>query len=178
MASHISLEKLQETLINAGLHYTIGTSSPTHHHIHHHQKKGYGVYYCPMHCEGKKNTINMVIVLCGMDLIEQVNITQATQYTCPMHPDVIKDNPGACPICGMDLISLDSSENNEQKVYNELPKKIKISVIFTLPIFIIAMGDLIPTNPLANIMSQESWNWVQFILTLPVVFYTCWICLL
>jgi Cu2+-exporting ATPase len=46
----------------------------------------------------------------------------------------------------------------------------KIASIFTLPIFIIAMSDMIPNNPLMQVMDSLQWNWVHFALSLPVVF--------
>ncbi|NOX35657.1 MAG: copper-translocating P-type ATPase [Deltaproteobacteria bacterium] len=178
MTSHIALEKLQETLLKAGLHYTIEMPGTEHHdHLHDEilRQKGNGVYYCPMHCEDEKTyDEHGSCPVCGMDLLEQPGLVQGTEYTCPMHPEIVKDKPGACPVCGMDLTPLNPSDSNEQKIYKELLKKMKIAIAFSLPIFIIAMGDLIPGKPLTNVMDQQSWNWVQFILTLPVVFYACW----
>lgn len=29
---------------------------------------------------------------------------EGVYYTCPMHPEVKKDEPGQCPVCGMDLV--------------------------------------------------------------------------
>jgi len=180
MTSHISVEKLQETLLKAGLHYTIKLpgheSLHTHeHHLHEHVKDGNGTFYCHMLCEGEKTydkTGNCPV--CGMELVEQPKQAQATKYTCPMHPEIIKDASGSCPICGMDLVLMEPSESEEDKTYNELLKKMKIAVSFTVPIFIIAMADLIPGNPLGNVFSQVTWNWVQLILSLPVVFYATW----
>ena len=138
-------------------------------------QNGNGVFYCPMHCEGDKTYDQPGdCPVCGMDLVEQPNQQQATQYTCPMHPEIIKDRPGSCPICGMDLVPLDPTEANEKKAYQKLVTKMKVATLFTVPVFIIAMSDLIPGQPLAGMMSQESWNWVQFLFTLPVVFYSCW----
>ena len=175
MSSHISIEKLQETLLKAGLHYTIEMPG---HNKHVEGKKlvdGNGVFYCPMHCEGEKIYTSQVgCPVCGMDLVEQPKAVQTTQYTCSMHPEVIKDEPGSCPICGMDLIPMEPSESKEDKTYRKLLIKMKIALLFTVPIFIIAMGELIPGNPLAKIFPQHTWNWIQLILSLPVVFYTCW----
>ena len=175
MSSHISIEKLQETLLKAGLHYTIEMPG---HNKHVEGKKlddGNGVFYCPMHCEGEKIYTSQVgCPVCGMDLVEQPKAVQTTQYTCSMHPEVIKDEPGSCPICGMDLIPMEPSESKEDKTYRKLLIKMKIALFFTVPIFIIAMGELIPGNPLAKIFPQHTWNWIQLILSLPVVFYTCW----
>ena len=150
-----------------------------HEHKHEPVKDGNGIFYCPMHCEGDK-TYNKPgnCPVCGMDLLEQPKAVTEVQYTCPMHPEVIKDEPGSCPICGMDLIPMEPSESEEEKTYKKLVKKMKIATLFTVPIFIIAMLEFFPNNSLSDslmeLMPQHSWNWVQLILSLPVVFYACW----
>ena len=136
-----------------------------------------GKYHCPMHCEGDKVYDDAGdCPVCGMDLVKVPNLTAASiQYTCPMHAEIVKEKPGDCPICGMDLVQMEPAADEEEAVYQKLLNKMKISVLFTLPIFIIAMAELIPGNPLAKLLSQNSWNWVQLLLSLPVVFYACWI---
>ena len=150
--------------------------------IHEHQHKespkvdGNGTYYCPMHCEGEKTYDKPGdCPVCGMDLVEQPKAITEQQYTCPMHPEVIQDGPGSCPKCGMDLVLVEPTESSEQKIYKELARKMKISLLFTIPVFFISMSDMLPNNPLIQVMDHNKWNWVQFILTIPIVFYTCWI---
>ena len=134
-----------------------------------------GKYYCPMHCEGEKVYDKAGdCPVCGMDLVQQASLSQSVQFTCPMHPEIVKDEPGICPICGMDLVPNEPSDSQENKTYNDLVKKMKIAVAFTIPVFAIAMSEMLPHNPLMQIMDMAKWNWVQFILTLPVVFYACW----
>jgi len=182
MEHHISTETLQQDFLKAGLHYTI-----TDYNDHSANKKtdkpiaikpikdGNGVFYCPMHCEGEKTYDKAGdCPVCGMDLIEQPKAIQATQYTCPMHPEIIKDEPGSCPICGMDLVPMEPAESEEDKTYLKLLKKMKLSVIFAVPVFIISMSMHLPSNPLLKLMPQYIWDWMQLILTLPIVFYTCW----
>jgi Cu2+-exporting ATPase len=91
-----------------------------------------------------------------------------------MHPEIIRDEPGSCPICGMDLVPLEVEEQEEDKTYIKLLRKFRIAVIFTIPVFIIAMSEMIMNNPLLKIMPWEYWNWVQLGLSLPVVFYAAW----
>ncbi|SOC80007.1 Cu2+-exporting ATPase [Salinimicrobium sediminis] len=138
--------------------------------------KGTGTFYCPMHCEGDKTYDKPGdCPVCGMDLVEEVSLkAEKPLYTCPMHPEIQKDEPGSCPICGMDLVRMEPEASAEQKSYQKLLKKFKIAVAFTVPIFLIAMGEMIPGNPIYDWMSMQAWNWVQFALSLPVVFYATW----
>ena len=91
-----------------------------------------------------------------------------------MHPEVVKDKPGACPICGMDLVPMQPDLSSEEKTYRKLLKKFWIAVAFTLPIFLIAMSEMIPDNSLYDVLEQKYWNWIQFALSIPVVFYATW----
>ena len=132
-------------------------------------------YHCPMHCEGDKNYNKAGdCPVCGMHLekVHELSNTK-TLFTCPMHPEIIQDHTGSCPICGMDLVPMNPKDSEDQKTYTDLVKKMKVAVICTVPVFAIAMTEMISNNPLLRIMDASKWNWVQFILTLPVVFYAC-----
>ncbi|MGL2986389.1 heavy metal translocating P-type ATPase [Flavobacterium sp. RSSA_27] len=136
-----------------------------------------GKYYCPMHCEGEKVYDKAGdCPVCGMDLVKAPDLNDVkTLFTCPMHPEIIKEQPGSCPICGMDLVPMEPNDSEDQKNYKNLVHKLKVAVIFTIPVFAIAMIEMMPNNPLLKIMDAIKWNWVQLVLTLPVVFYACWI---
>lgn len=100
-------------------------------------------------------------------------------FYCPMHceGDKTYDKPGDCPVCGMDLVeevSSHSESSAEENNYKKLLKKFWWSVTFTLPIFLIAMSDMIPNNPLYDVLELKYWNWIEFALSIPVVFYTTW----
>ena len=199
MDTHVSTEKLQEALSVAG-NYTIEmTHHPSHdehgniqhqdvqsNHAHSHQHSGTmtlkpptanngGKYYCPMHCEGDKlydKPGNCPV--CGMNLEKVPELTAVkSQYTCPMHPEIIQDGPGSCPICGMDLIPMTPTED-EDGTYKELLKKFKVAVLFTVPIFIISMGEMIPGNPISYVLPAGVSNWLQLLFSLPVIFYATW----
>jgi Cu+-exporting ATPase len=184
MQSHIPLEKLQKALKNSGGNYSITLpmkemSSPEMSPPRLSPKsiaKGSGVFYCPMHCEGSKTYDKEgSCPICGMDLVEQPTSKRSTQqYTCPMHPEIIRDEPGACPICGMDLVPLKANVEEEDKTYRNLLRKFIVACVFTIPIFIMAMMEMLPNNPLFKIMELKYWNYVQLALSIPVVFYATW----
>ena len=194
MKSHIPIETFQEALKQDGSSYSIHKPGEHHHkddsdkvNAEHSRStkakkgkpkgKGTGTFYCPMHCEGDKTYDKPGdCPVCGMDLVEEQNLSATTseKWTCPMHPEVVKDEPGSCPICGMDLVPMEPDLSAEEKTYKKLLKKFWIATAFTLPIFIIAMSEMIADNPLYDILELKYWNWIQFVLSLPVVFYATW----
>ncbi|WP_347173813.1 heavy metal translocating P-type ATPase [Polaribacter uvawellassae] len=180
MDAHISIETFQNALKNDGEQYSIHNLGEQHHHeVKKEEKpkgKGTGTFYCPMHCEGDKIYDKAGdCPVCGMDLVEERNLAStSTEFICPMHPEVVKDKPGSCPICGMDLVPAEADISAEEKTYKKLLKKFWVASIFTLPIFIIAMSEMLTKNPLFELMHQKYWNWIQFVLSIPVVFYATW----
>src|ERR1035437_7444367 len=96
-------------------------------------------------------------------------------YTCPMHPEVKQNHPGACPKCGMTLVQeTTGDESHEDDAYLIMLKKFRIALLFSIPVFIISMSDLIPFLHLDSIFSKKVWSWIEFVLATPVVFYCGW----
>ena len=182
MESPMPIETFQEALKNDGGSYSIHKQGEYPDEteaikIKKGSVKGTGTFYCPMHCEGDKTYEKAGdCPVCGMDLVEEQNITTITssQWTCPMHPEIIKEQSGSCPICGMDLVPMEAETSEEDKIYHRLLKKFWIAVAFTVPIFLIAMSEMLHRNPLYGLLNQKYWNWIQFALSIPVVFYATW----
>jgi len=107
---------------------------------------------------------------------ETLKVKETGVYYCPMHCEADKTyiKAGNCPVCGMDLVPLEASSSGEDKTYKKLLRKFWIALAFTLPIFLIAMSEMLNNNPLYIILEQKYWNWVQFVLSIPVVFYASW----
>ncbi len=92
--------------------------------------------------------------------------------------DKTYNHPGDCPVCGMDLVEQLSSSTTEgdtaeKEKLQKLRRHLWGAIAFTLPIFIIAMSGMWHHNPMYRLMPLKGWNWVQFFLSLPVVFYFC-----
>ena len=179
MESHIPLETFEEALKNDGGRYHIHKQGHQIDEVKKDEKakgKGTGTFYCPMHCEGEKTYDKAGdCPVCGMDLVEERSLSATSaKFTCPMHAEIVRDEPGSCPICGMDLVPLEADASEDDKTYQKLLKKFWIAVAFTVPIFLIAMSEMIMDNPLYSIFSQKNWNWIQLVLSIPVVFYATW----
>lgn len=186
MDSHIPIAVFEQVLEDDGGQYTIALPDDTEAEERYLAEKKKrreelenmtgAVFYCPMHCEGDKTYDKPGdCPVCGMDLVpEASSIPAKVQFTCPMHPEVVSDDPGSCPICGMDLVPIEPAVTEEMKTYKKLLNKFWIALAFTIPIFIIAMSDMLPNNPFPKWMPMIYWDWIQFVLSIPVVFYATW----
>ena len=134
-------------------------------------------YYCPMGCEGDKTyDAPGDCPVCGMHLQKaESNQASTVTYTCPMHPEIKQKKPGSCPKCGMDLIPEKGEvTSEEEKAYKKMAKKFWIALALSIPVFLIAMSELLSFLHLESIASKNVWGWVQFVLATPVVFYSSW----
>ena len=131
------------------------------------------MYTCPMHPEVMQEGPGDCPD-CGMAL-EPATVTAAptrTRYTCPMHPEVVEDGPGDCPICGMALepVTVTVEEEVNPELIN-MSRRFWISLALTVPVVVLAMGDLIPGQPLQDLISARLSDWVEFALATPVVLW-------
>jgi Cu+-exporting ATPase len=101
-------------------------------------------------------------------------LSPGATYTCPMHPEIERDGPGDCPICGMALepktISAANPEDDSELV--DMTRRFWIGAVLTLPVFLLAMSHLLPNAPAW--LSGDASRWIQFALTTPVVLWAGW----
>jgi Cu+-exporting ATPase len=97
------------------------------------------------------------------------------EYTCPMHPEIVRDAPGSCPICGMALeprtVSLEEEENPE---LTEMSRRFWVSLALSLPLLLIGMSEFIPGLDIARLMPMRAWRWIELALATPVVLWGAW----
>ncbi|WAC27432.1 heavy metal translocating P-type ATPase [Ancylobacter sp. SL191] len=98
-------------------------------------------------------------------------VPEGTEFTCPMHPEIVQVGPGTCPICGMALepmlVSLDDGPNHE---LIDMTRRFWIGLALTLPVFALEMGaHLIPA--LHHLVPPGISAWVQLVLATPVVLW-------
>ena len=97
---------------------------------------------------------------------------QGQEYTCPMHPQIVQNQPGNCPICGMNLEPKDLQSQPDETEYRDMVRRFWIGVILTIPILLLEM--------IPMIFSTKEWTSPafsrigQFILSTPVVLWAGW----
>jgi P-type Cu+ transporter len=96
--------------------------------------------------------------------IQQVTKTSEIEFTCPMHPEIVQIGFGMCPKCGMALEPKTFTLQEDTTEFDDMKHRFWISLVFTLPIFLLSMSEMFVHIP--------SWSvWIQFILAIPVVSY-------
>ena len=99
--------------------------------------------------------------------------TQA-EYVCPMHPEVVRAEPGACPICGMALEPRTISEHEDNPELAQMQRRFWACLALTLPVFAVAMSDMIPGQPAQRALGASTYSWLQLLLATPVVLWGGW----
>lgn len=117
-------------------------------------------------CDHKKST----------RIVQEERTDEIVQYTCPMHPEIIRNAPGNCPICGMALepktISIENVQNSE---LIDMSRRFWISLILTIPILFLTMGQHIPWfSSIIETISPRISAWVQFALATIVTLWCGW----
>ncbi|MBI3992350.1 MAG: YHS domain-containing protein, partial [Candidatus Lambdaproteobacteria bacterium] len=145
-------------------------------HAHGHKARGQetpGVnYVCPM-CPGVKESKPGACPSCGMALEpDRVAAPRtATEYTCPMHPEIVRLEPGACPLCGMALEARTVTLEEAHPELDDMRRRFWVSLLFTLPVLLLVMGDMLPGHPLSAWLGHRPLSWLQLALATPVVLW-------
>jgi Cu+-exporting ATPase len=133
-------------------------------------------FTCPMHPEVRSAEPG-ACPKCGMTL-EPLTIEvpkRKTQFTCPMHPEIIRDAPGSCPICGMALepVTIEVHEEENPELV-DMRRRLWVSVVLTIPVFLIGMSDLLLGARLQSSLTPANLAWIQLLLASPVVLWCGW----
>jgi Cu+-exporting ATPase len=101
-------------------------------------------------------------------------VVKKVEYTCPMHPEIVRSEPGACPICGMALEprEVTGEETNPELV--DMTRRFWISLSFTLPTLLLMVSSLIPADPLKHLLGSAPSLWLEFGLATLVVLWGGW----
>ena len=100
-----------------------------------------------------------------------------SKYFCPMCPGIENDVPGDCPQCGMALElnprSIGNEEDSDAEIQS-ITRRLLLSVVLTIPVFVLAMSHMIPGWGHGAWVSGEIARWIQFLLSTPVVLWAGW----
>ena len=148
---------------------TVSPATAAGHHAHH----GRTYHFCGKSCLDKFRADPERYA--GTTEPPLVAAPAGSQWTCPMHPEVVRDGPGSCPLCGMALepmtATLDDGPNPE---LIDMTRRFWISVALSLPLLVIAMSDYIPGRPLDGLLPPRAMGWLELALATPVCAWGAW----
>lgn len=102
--------------------------------------------------------------------------TSGAEWTCPMHPAILRTAPGDCPICGMALeprtATLDQEEENPE--LRDMSRRFWFAAVLTVPLLIIVMGDMLPGEPVSRLISARTRVFLELALATPVCLWSAW----
>ena len=143
-----------------------------------HEGKPY--YFCSAHClaQFKNNPGIFLAKEAGTPVAEkEEQSVPGRQYTCPMHPEILRDTPGSCPKCGMalELHTPSLEEEGENPEYDYMRRRFIFAAILSVPLVIIAMRGMLPGGSLIeNLASARNLGWLELMLATPVVLWAGW----
>ena len=127
-------------------------------------------WVCPM-CPSAREPVPGACPMCGMALESEEVAGVAICYTCPMHPEVQKERPGSCPACGMALEPMTVVLEDDNPELDNMRRRFYVSLVFTVPVFVLAMSEMVPGQFLQEVLPPVWLGWVQWLLATPVVLW-------
>jgi len=98
-----------------------------------------------------------------------------TQFTCPMHPEIVQDGPGDCPICGMALEPMmPSLEDGPSAEYLDMWRRFRVSAVLSAPLLVLSMGEMLPAKISGFLHQIPYLGFLQLLLATPVVLWGGW----
>jgi P-type Cu+ transporter len=131
--------------------------------------EGRRFYFCSARCQ-ERFEAEPAAYLAGRPAPEPM--PAGTLYTCPMHPEIVQEGPGDCPICGMALepMGIPPADAGPNPELVDFSRRIAVGAVLTVAILVVAMGPMAGL-PLPGLLHGSSGRWIEFALATPVVLW-------
>ena len=95
---------------------------------------------------------------------------EGVTFTCPMHPEIVRDGPGSCPICGMALEPMGAPQDGPNEELVDFSRRLKVSLVCAIPLLILTMGPMVGL-PVRSWLGEKTSIYLEFLLASPVVLW-------
>ena len=101
---------------------------------------------------------------------------KGTQFTCPMHPEIIRDAPGDCPKCGMALepMGVPAGDEGPNPELVDFKRRFWIGAVLTVPLLVLTMGPYVGLGFVREVFGERMTLWIELILGTPVILWAGW----
>lgn len=136
-----------------------------------HMHEGSPRFFCSQSCE-HKFIVNPEKYLSPNETEDDV--PEGTEYTCPMHPEVIQIGSGTCPKCGMALepVGVPPVDSGPNPGLLHFKRKFWIGAILTVPLLILSMGPFVGLGFVRDMIGERLSLWIELILGTPVILWS------
>ena len=95
------------------------------------------------------------------------------RWTCPMHPEIVRDAPASCPLCGMALGPIEPALDDETdgEELRDLTRRFRVSAALSLPLVALVMAEMVPALSPVDLLPAPVLGWLQGALATPVVLW-------
>jgi len=139
---------------------------------HHHDHAGRRYHFCGARCREKfAADPDRYLQPAGVPAAPAPHAAPGTIYTCPMHPEIRQEGPGACPICGMALEPLLAAEAGPNPELADMQRRFWVGLALAIPLIVLEMGQHIPGLELHHLLPAATTIWVELALATPVVLW-------
>jgi Cu+-exporting ATPase len=94
-------------------------------------------------------------------------------YTCPMHPEIVRDRPGSCPKCGMPLVPIAGTGEADDSELRDMTRRLWVGVALSIPLVVLAMAPMAGFHEPFG-LAPRARGWIEFALGTPVVLWVGW----
>jgi Cu+-exporting ATPase len=137
--------------------------------------RGRTVFFCAASCKARFDADPERYLETGAPAPAPAVPAPGVEYTCPMHPEIVRPGPGSCPICGMALEPrVASAEDERNPELDDMTRRFWISLALTLPVLFLAMGEMLPVPRVRGWLGGPLAGWAQLALATPVVLWGGW----
>ncbi|MCP5229272.1 heavy metal translocating P-type ATPase [Accumulibacter sp.] len=152
-----------------GMSVTLGAGTPSFDH------GGKTWHFCSQKCHDRF-AVDPAHFLTGAHKKQAPPAPAGTQYTCPMHPEIVRDAPGDCPKCGMALepMGIPGGAEGPNPELVDFRRRFRIGAVLTVPLLLLTMGPFLGLGLVRDLLGERTAQWVELVLGTPVVLWAGW----
>ena len=140
-----------------------------------HSHDGQQYHFCSQGCHDKF-AADPEHYLSGAHRKAQEDLPSGTLYTCPMHPEIVQEGPGTCPICGMALepMGVPSGDEGPNPELVDFRRRFWVGAVLTVPLLVLTMGPFVGLGMVRDIFGERMTLWIELVLGTPVILWSGW----
>ncbi len=139
------------------------------------EHKGETYHFCSQRCHDKF-AADPESFVSGARKDKSESVPKGTRYTCPMHPEIVRNAPGDCPICGMALepAGVPAADEGPNPELVDFKRRLWVGAVLTVPLLALTMGPFVGLGVIREALGERAALWIELILATPVILWAGW----